>query len=122
MKTLKRLLKADALILGGLAIYAIYSGINQAGSNSNSSPPDPSSSGFVFDVTDGDTVKVSSNGEDFRVRLAQIDTPERNQPHGSQATKALEAMVLMKQVGLTVTGIQETFIGFQKYLYAEEVA
>ena len=93
---LKRLLKADALILGGLAIYAIYSGIIQAGSNSNSSPPDPSSSGFVFDVTDGDTVKVSSNGEDFRVRLAQIDTPKRNQPHGSQATKALEALVLMK--------------------------
>jgi len=31
----KRLLKADALILGGLAIYAVYSGINQAGSNSN---------------------------------------------------------------------------------------
>jgi len=56
-------------------------------------------------VTDGDTVKVSSNGEDFSVRLAQIDTPERNQPHGSQATQALEAMVLMKQVGLTVTDV-----------------
>ena len=53
----------------------------------------------------GDTVKVSSNGEDFRVRLAQIGTPERNQPHGSQATQALEAMVLMKQVGLTVTNV-----------------
>ena len=102
MKTLKRLLKADALILGGLAIY---SGIIQAGSNSNSFPPDPSSSGFVFDVTDGDTVKVSSNGEDFRVRLAQIDAPERNQPHGSQATQALEALVLMRQVELTVTDV-----------------
>ena len=105
MKTLKRLLKVDAIILGGLAIYAIYSGIIQAESNSNISPPEPSSSGFVFDVTDGDTVKVSSNGEDFRVRLAQIDTPERNQPHGSQATQALEAMVLMKQVALTVTDV-----------------
>jgi len=52
VKTLKRLLKADALILGGLAIYAIYSGINQAGSNSNGFPHDPSRSGFDFDVTD----------------------------------------------------------------------
>ena len=41
-------------------------------------------------VTDGDTIVLMDR---TRVRLHGIDAPEKNQPYGSAATKALEQMV-----------------------------
>lgn len=55
----------------------------------------------VVAVTDGDTVKVLTHDKkQIKVRLAEIDTPERKQPHGKKAKQALSSMVFGKTVDL----------------------
>lgn len=40
-------------------------------------------------VYDGDTVQISQNMNIFKLRLSDIDAPERNQPYGLKARRAL---------------------------------
>ena len=44
-------------------------------------------SGKLVKVLDGDTVEVMHDGKAERIRLAQIDCPEKNQPFGQAAKK-----------------------------------
>lgn len=57
-------------------------------------------SGVATEVTDGDTTTVGGRS----VRLQGIDAPERDQPHGPEATAALGSAVLDHQVRLEVRG------------------
>ena len=43
--------------------------------------------GRVVGVTDGDTIKVMHNGVAVKIRLAEIDCPEKTQAFGMQAKK-----------------------------------
>ena len=52
--------------------------------------PDEAKYVKVDRITDGDTIVLRGS---TRVRLHGIDTPERDQPYGSEATAALESMV-----------------------------
>ena len=52
--------------------------------------PDEAKYVKVDRVTDGDTIVLMDS---TRVRLHGVDTPERGQPYGSEATAALEHMV-----------------------------
>ena len=64
----------------------------------------------VVGVSDGDTVKVLTeqscdSGKDcrsgkvqYRVRLAEIDTPEKKQPYGSKAKQALSDLVFGRMI------------------------
>ena len=45
--------------------------------------------GQVVSVADGDTITMLVAGERVRVRLAEIDAPERGQPWGRRAKQAL---------------------------------
>ncbi|WP_237763205.1 thermonuclease family protein [Thiobacillus denitrificans] len=60
--------------------------------------------GVVFVVIDGDTVLFkpdhSSPGSRafLKLRLADIDAPEQDQPHGKAATRALSALLLNQRV------------------------
>lgn len=55
--------------------------------------------GRVISVHDGDTVTVQvQGGQRFKIRLAQIDAPEIDQPFGLQSKQSLVAMVLGKSV------------------------
>jgi len=48
----------------------------------------------VTKVNDGDSIEVTlGEGKPARVRLSAIDTPEYDQPYGSQASAALKAML-----------------------------
>jgi endonuclease YncB( thermonuclease family) len=70
-------------------------------------------SGIVFVVIDGDTVlfkpdsayKTDAHGTASRaflkIRLANIDAPEKDQPYGEASTRALSALVLNKRVAVT---------------------
>ena len=59
----------------------------------------------VSEVIDGDTLKVIGlNKEIVTLRLAQIDTPEMNQPWGPQAKNALSDLVHQKAVRLKIDG------------------
>ncbi len=66
----------------------------------------------VVRVKDGDTVVISSGlgGKDYTCRLYGIDSPETakgktpGQSYGDDATKALQHLVLGKEVEVTLTG------------------
>jgi len=56
-------------------------------------------SATVIAVLDGDTVMVLRNsGPAVKVRLADIDAPEKDQPGGIESTRSLSELVLHKQV------------------------
>ncbi len=58
----------------------------------------------VVGVTDGDTVTVlDEQNQQHRVRLAEIDAPERGQPWGNRSRQALTALVFGKTVSVRET-------------------
>lgn len=48
---------------------------------------------YVVKVLDGDTIQIRQDGKYFRVRLANIDAPEKNQPHGLVAAASLRSII-----------------------------
>ena len=64
--------------------------------------------GPVVSVLDGDTIEVSRNHHNVRIRLNGIDTPEKGQAYGHQATE----FVVLQSFGKEVT--VQTF-GLDKY-------
>jgi len=60
--------------------------------------------GRIVRVVDGDTVDFNTESARHRVRLTEIDTPEADQPWGSEATKALAQKIAGKDVELRASG------------------
>ena len=60
--------------------------------------------GKVVGVTDGDTLTLLVNRTRFKVRLTEIDTPEKGQTWGSRATQALGKKVFQKDVVVESSG------------------
>ena len=58
--------------------------------------------GTVVSVADGDTVTLKADDTTHKIRLAEIDTPERDQPYGLAATSALTDLLLGHQVQVKV--------------------
>jgi micrococcal nuclease len=59
-------------------------------------------------VTDGDTTRVlTADQQQFRIRLAWIDAPERGQAFGSKAKQAMSELVFGKEVELRVYGLDK---------------
>ena len=61
--------------------------------------------GKVISIADGDTVTILTNNKQTRIRLAEIDTPEKNQPYGMKAKKALSDFIFNKKVEVEVVTI-----------------
>ena len=59
----------------------------------NHAKPARSLTGYAGRVLDGDTFYMQIDGQPTRVRLAQIDTPERGQPFGRRAGQSLQNMI-----------------------------
>jgi endonuclease YncB( thermonuclease family) len=78
--------------------------LNDIGAAREGNPiPDFDLTGRVVRVADGDTVSIlDRNNEQHKVRLYGIDTPERDQPHGQSAKRALSNLVDDQQVGVVV--------------------
>lgn len=65
----------------------------------------PRNSCFVIGVSDGDTLTcLTQNKKPFKVRLAEIDAPEKTQAFGQKAKQALSVMVYKRQVRLDSIG------------------
>jgi len=65
-------------------------------------------SGRVVRVADGDTVSVlDATNTQHRIRLFGIDTPERDQPYGSAAKRALADLVGDRNVGVVVVATDD---------------
>jgi endonuclease YncB( thermonuclease family) len=60
--------------------------------------------GKVVAVSDGDTLTLLVDHRQLKIRLAEIDTPERGQPYGSKAKEALSQMVFGKRAQVVATG------------------
>ena len=59
----------------------------------------------VVGITDGDTIKALCAGnEQMKVRLAEIDAPEKAQPFGTRAKQSLSDMCFGKQARITTQG------------------
>ena len=61
--------------------------------------------GKVVSITDGDTVIIVSDKKQIKVRLAEIDTPEKNQPYGKKAKRALSDLIFNKEVEVEMVSI-----------------
>ena len=61
--------------------------------------------GKVVRIADGDTLTLFTDGRQIKIRLAEIDTPEKGQPFGNQSKKALAGLVFSKQVKVTVVEV-----------------
>lgn len=62
-------------------------------------------SGKVIGVLDGDTVDVLVNERPVRVRLSEIDAPEKRQAFGTRSRQALSAMVFGQAVTVEDQGL-----------------
>lgn len=86
-------------------------------------------SGKVVAITDGDTIKILTPAkQQIKVRLVEIDTPEKRQPYGKKAKQVLSDKIFGKQVSIVkVTTdrykrlISKVYLG-DRYINAEMVA
>ncbi|MBF7067206.1 thermonuclease family protein [Campylobacter volucris] len=56
----------------------------------------------IIKVIDGDTIEVKTNDKEIIVRLFGIDAPEKDQSYGQMSQKFLNAIVLNKEVVLSM--------------------
>ncbi|UFN51663.1 thermonuclease family protein (plasmid) [Roseomonas sp. OT10] len=62
--------------------------------------------GRVVGLSDGDTITVLTPArEQVRVRLAEIDAPERRQPYGTRAREVLAELVWQQRVRVEVVDV-----------------
>jgi micrococcal nuclease len=74
-----------------LLVYSIYASVSLAA--------DASFLAKVISITDGDTLKaLSAQNQQVKIRLAEIDSPERGQPWGNKAKQALSGYTFQKTV------------------------
>lgn len=63
--------------------------------------------GKVIAVMDGDTLMVMQGDRPVKVRLAEIDAPEKAQPYGMASQQSLAGMVMGRQVQVTSRAIDD---------------
>ncbi len=56
--------------------------------------------GEVVSIADGDTITVLQDRKQYKVRLAEIDAPEKKQPYGQKSKQALSDWVFGKYVNV----------------------
>lgn len=72
--------------------------------NTSSNQKITSIQGKVVRISDGDTVTVLMNNQQYKIRLNGIDAPEHSQPFGSKSREYLRDMINQKTVTVTVQG------------------
>lgn len=58
-------------------------------------------------VYDGDTVKIQDGDRQYKLRISDIDAPERNQQYGKQARRALTKLCKHAEISVQLTGIDK---------------
>lgn len=56
---------------------------------------------------DGDTVKIKDGATTYRLRLSEIDAPERNQQYGKKSRRALMSFCQHATLKVVITGIDQ---------------
>jgi len=69
-------------------------------------------SGKVVAITDGDTLTIVDNDRKrHRIRLAEVDAPERKQPFGTESRKSLAEICAKKSAVVETVGKDPRVIG-----------
>jgi micrococcal nuclease len=68
--------------------------------------------GKVVKIADGDTLTLLVENKQNKIRLSDIDTPERKQPFGTKAKQALSELAFGKQARVVEWTIEQVFPGF----------
>jgi len=61
-------------------------------------------SGKVIGISDGDTLTLLSGREQIKVRLSEMDAPEKKQPFGNRSKQSLSALCFNKTARLDEQG------------------
>ena len=56
-------------------------------------------------VVDGDTVHATKEGKLYKIRLTEIDAPERDQPYGGESTQLLKQLLEDGYFDVDISGI-----------------
>ena len=88
MKNIRILICAALFCINGLAYAAEFTG-------------------KVIAVLDGDTLLVMRGGHPVKVRLAEVDAPEKAQPYGIASQKSLAEMVMGKQIQVASRAVDD---------------
>lgn len=97
MNGLRCLACALLFFIGGIAEAATFCELPPCGGI-----PARTFSGKVLAVLDGDTLLVLRGGNPVKVRLAEVDAPEKAQPYGTASQKSLAELVMGKQIKAAV--------------------
>ena len=65
---------------------------------------------FATEITyfyDGDTVKISDKGREYKLRLTDIDAPERTQEYGLKSRRALMQLCNNTSVKVQILGVDK---------------
>jgi micrococcal nuclease len=95
----KRLLRLAALVVFAVAAHLLTREGAEAPARTAGAAPRLGSC-QVTHVTDGDTLNVRCGARKERVRMLQIDTPERGEPLYEEAGDALEALIAGRSIEL----------------------
>lgn len=74
----------------------------------NCIPPNPIESAHVIEAIDGDTIRVSMNGQEYTVRYIGIDTPETADGASAKAAKQANANLVLDQDVIMVRDVNIT--------------
>lgn len=75
--------------------------------------------GEVLRLADGDSFRMrSSDGRELEIRMHGIDAPERNQPYGREAGRALESLLKGKRIEVEVVE-EDTYGRLVSVVYVE---
>lgn len=96
--------KASGLLGKILQAFSLISVLSLA--LASGSPRAAGFEGKVVGVVDGDTLDILLTGRTrLRVRLAEIDAPEKDQPWGQRSKRGLSALVFSKPVHIESAGV-----------------
>lgn len=62
---------------------------------------------YVEYVFDGDTVNIHQLTSEYKLRLIDIDAPEKNQPYGKESRRALIKLCMNQPINVVLIGIDK---------------
>lgn len=88
------MINTNRLVVLILLVIGVFTGLGSFATDKPSSLVD------VLEILDGDTIVVAAEAGEVRVRLAQIDAPEKDQDFGLQSKLSLTELLRGKKVEL----------------------
>lgn len=84
-------------------LIMLVAGLLAGAAGATTYPAETELAGQVISIADGDTLTLlDSDHARIKVRLAEIDTPEKNQPYGQRAKQELARLTFKRPARITI--------------------